>query len=124
MKESYYVDKFTAPIFMNFINELKQYGEILSDQRVIEEILRSFIGKFEVVVTAIEESKDINQMHIYEMTSSLVEHESRMRKYENSSLEIAFKSQLCVSGKRGKGMFGNTGIRGRKSKQRERKDYS
>jgi hypothetical protein len=77
MKDNESVDSFMNQV-MNIVNQLRQYGEDLSDKRVIENVLRSLPKKFEYVVVPIEEFKDISLMHIGELTGSLIAHESRM----------------------------------------------
>ena len=52
-------------------------------------------------------------MHINELTSSFLAHESRMNRYDYTPLENAFKSQLNVTRGRGKGRSSNIGRRGR-----------
>ena len=42
-------------------------------------------------------------MHIDEMTCSLISHESRMNKHDDTPLENSFKSQLHVTRDRGRG---------------------
>jgi hypothetical protein len=41
------------------VNEIKRNGKKLEDVRAMEKILRSLTLKFEYVVTAIKESKDL-----------------------------------------------------------------
>ena len=59
---------------------------------MIEKLLRCLPKKFEAVVVPIEEFKDISQMHIDELTGSLIAHESRMKRYDDIPLENALKS--------------------------------
>ena len=66
MKDNEIVDNFMKQV-MNIVNQLRQYGEDLSDQRVIEKLLRCFPKKFEAVVVPIEEFKDLSQVHIDEL---------------------------------------------------------
>ena len=111
MKDNETVDCFMTQV-MNVVNQLWQYGEELSDQRVIEKLLRSLPKKFEAVVVPIEEFKNISQMHIEEITGSLISYESRMNRYDDTPLENAFKYQLNVTRGRGRGIASNRG-RGR-----------
>jgi hypothetical protein len=69
--------------------------------------MRSLPKKFELVVIPIEEFKDLILMQIDELAGSLVAHESRISRYEEVSMEHAFKSQLHVT--RGRGRFYNHG---------------
>ena len=52
-------------------------------------------------------------MHIDELTGSLLAHESRMNRYDDTPLENSFKSQLNVTRGRGKGRASNRGKGGR-----------
>ena len=80
---------------------------------MIEKLLRCFPKKFEEVIVPIKEFKNLSQMHIDEMTGSLLAHESRMNMYDDTPLENAFKSQLNVTRGRGRGRASNRGRGGR-----------
>jgi gag-polypeptide of LTR copia-type len=58
-------------------NQLKRNEENLSEQRVVEKILRSLTDTFENVVCAIEESKNLAELSVDELAGSLLEHEQR-----------------------------------------------
>jgi gag-polypeptide of LTR copia-type len=58
-------------------NQLKRNGESLSEQRVVEKILRSLIDTFENMICAKEESKDLTELIVDELTDSLLVHEQR-----------------------------------------------
>ena len=90
MNNSETVDNFMTQV-MSVVNQLRQYGEYFQDQRVIEKLLRCFPNKFEAVVVPIEEFKNLSQMHIDELTGSLLSHESRMNRYDDTPLENSFK---------------------------------
>ena len=77
---------------MNLVNQLRQFGEDFSYQRVVEKVLRILRKKFEVVVVYIEDTKYIAQMHIDKLTRSLVAHESMMTRYAYNAIDPAFKS--------------------------------
>jgi hypothetical protein len=50
-------------------------GEVLTDQMVVEKVLRSLTPKFDFIVVAIQEAKDVKTMKIEELQSSLEAHE-------------------------------------------------
>jgi gag-polypeptide of LTR copia-type len=56
-------------------NRLKRNEECLSEQRVVEMILRSLSDTFENVVCAIEESKDLEELTVDEIAGLLLVHE-------------------------------------------------
>ena len=106
MKDNETVDNFMTQV-MSVVNQLRQYGEDLPYQRVIEKLLRCFPKNFEVVVVPIEEFKNISQMHIDELTGYLIAHESIMNRYDDTPLENAFKSHSNVTRGRGRGRTSN-----------------
>ena len=57
---------------------MKRNGERLDDVRVMENILRSLTSNFKHVVTAIEESKDLETMSAEELLGSLIVHEQHI----------------------------------------------
>ena len=59
--------------------------------------------KFDVVVVAIEEAKDLAKMTVDELTGSLLSHEARIDRNKDSTLETSFKSQVYISRGRGIG---------------------
>jgi hypothetical protein len=58
-------------------NKMRTYGERMTDVTVVEKILRSLSEKFNYIVCSIEESKDIDQLSIDELQSSLIVHEQK-----------------------------------------------
>ena len=55
------------------------------------------------MVAAIEEEKDLEKLTVDELMGSLLSHEARIERNKNSTLEIAFKSQVHISRGRGRG---------------------
>ncbi|GMP27501.1 hypothetical protein CsSME_00003463 [Camellia sinensis var. sinensis] len=43
--------------FTSIVNQIRSYGEELSDQKIIEKVLRSLTPKYDHIVAAIEESR-------------------------------------------------------------------
>ena len=74
---------------------MKSNRESIEDVCVVKKILRSLANKFEHVVVAIKESKNLETLSIKELMGSLQVHEQRMEK--NSSfvvIEQALESKL------------------------------
>ena len=59
--------------------------------------------KFDVVVAAIEEAKDLEKLIVDELMGSLLSHEVRIDRNKDSTLETAFKIQVYISRGRGRG---------------------
>ncbi|KAI3521063.1 hypothetical protein L1887_10522 [Cichorium endivia] len=63
MKETESVEDYYNRVIL-LLNQLRLNGEKIEDTRVVEKILRSLIRKFEYVVVAIEESKDLSLLSL------------------------------------------------------------
>jgi hypothetical protein len=83
---------------MSLVNQIKTNGDILEDQRIIEKNLTSIPPKFDLIIVAIEESKDLTQMCLDEIMSSLQIHEQRLTRSTTVSYEQAFRSRVLVRG--------------------------
>lgn len=60
------------------VNSMKTCGEPLSDQQIVEKILRSLTPKYDYICVAIEESRDITKMKVEDLLFSLETHEQRL----------------------------------------------
>jgi gag-polypeptide of LTR copia-type len=58
-------------------NQLKRKRERILEQRVVEKILKLLIETFENVICAIDQSKDLIELSIDELISSLLAYEQR-----------------------------------------------
>ncbi|GJZ84260.1 hypothetical protein Tco_0649599 [Tanacetum coccineum] len=76
MKEAEGVSDYITRV-QTVVNQLKRNGENLPDSRIIEKILWPLNEKFENVVCAIEEAKDLEELTIEELAGSLETHEQR-----------------------------------------------
>ena len=69
IKESETVDEFMTRV-SGIVTQFQTYGELLE-----QKILRCLTKKFSMVVTAIEEAKDLFHFTLEELTRSLLSHE-------------------------------------------------
>ncbi|KAL0455689.1 UNVERIFIED_CONTAM: hypothetical protein Slati_0908100 [Sesamum latifolium] len=113
MKENKSIlDYFTRVLVV--VNQMKWLGEKLTDVRVVEKILRSLNERFNHVVVAIDEAKDIESMSIDELNESLVAHEERMKRSQQVSVEQVLQAKLAFNPKE------NASERGGRSQARRR----
>ncbi|KAL4325828.1 hypothetical protein GQ457_11G029810 [Hibiscus cannabinus] len=66
----------------------------ITDQKVVEKLLRSLTRKYESTISAIEKSKDLTFLTIDELLGSLQSHEDRHKSYEENATEKAFQAKL------------------------------
>eukprot|EP00253_Pinus_taeda_P007976 PITA_07976 len=111
MKESNNIDSFFTHI-IGLITQMRTHGETIEERRIVEKILRVLPSKFDAIVTTIEETKDLSNFSVDELHASLITHEQRLSRNENSSLEQAFKTQMSFGRGRGQGRRNKRG-RGR-----------
>ncbi|KAL4012936.1 hypothetical protein IC575_025083 [Cucumis melo] len=108
MKETETIEEFFNRILV-IVNSLRSNGEEVGDQRVVEKILRSMPRKFEHIVVAIEESKDLSTLSINSLMGSLQSHELRLKQFDDNP-EEAFQMQTSFRG----GSRGRRGGHGRR----------
>jgi dGTP triphosphohydrolase len=77
-------------------SQLRRNDEKLAENRVIEKVLRSLTDEFENIIYAIEESKDISILTIIELVGSLMAHEQR-RKKKQETLEEALQVKASLN---------------------------
>jgi hypothetical protein len=111
MKESDNIDSFFTHV-IGLITQMRTHGETIEERRIVEKILRVLPSKFDAIVTTIEETKDLSNFSVDELHASLITHEQRLSRNQNSSLEQAFKTQMSFGRGRGQGR-GNKRGRGR-----------
>ena len=108
MKEIETIEEFFNRILV-IVSSLRSNGEEVGDQRVVEKSLRSMPRKFEHIVVAIEESKNLSTLSINSLMGSLQSHELRLKQFDVNS-EEAFQMQTSFRG----GSRGSRGGHGRR----------
>jgi len=95
MREDESIQSFFSCV-SNIFNQIRSYGDTIEDKKIILKILRSFPVKYDHIVAAIEESKDLSKLTLVELMGSLKAHEARMKRFEQP-LEQAFQSKINIS---------------------------
>lgn len=97
MKETESVEEYYNRVIL-LLNQLRLNGEHIDNTRVVEKILRSLTRKFEYVVVAIEESKDLSLLSLENLLGTLQSHELRMNQFDSPAIEQAFQLQSSNQG--------------------------
>ncbi|XP_050902007.1 uncharacterized protein LOC127109385 [Lathyrus oleraceus] len=93
------------------VNQIKSCGKTILDQNVVSKVLHSLTSRFDNIVVAIEESKDLTILSKDELQSSLEAHEQRMdeRGTDKAKAEITLQACFNEKNKRSKGKFAARG---------------
>ncbi|KAK3037419.1 hypothetical protein RJ639_030181 [Escallonia herrerae] len=76
------------------VNEMKYNGDEITEKNVLEKIMCTLSNRFDYLVTAIDESKDLNTMTLNDLQASLESREMWMNERSESSMEQALKAQV------------------------------
>lgn len=79
------------------VNQIRSLGDIIEERKVVQKVLRSLPSKYDYIVVAIEESKDLSAYAFHDLMSSLQVHEERIGRSSNQPLEQAFDSKMNFS---------------------------
>lgn len=80
MRNSDKISEFLAKA-MSLVSQMRTFGEIVTNQIVVEKILHSLDLKFDHVVTGITESKDLSTFTLDELMDSLQAHEVPINRF-------------------------------------------
>ncbi|XP_059627041.1 uncharacterized protein LOC132269821 [Cornus florida] len=76
------------------VNQMKTYGEDISNQRIVEKILISLPEKYDSIVAVIEETKKLENLSVEELMGSIKAFEQRLSRCSEKTIESAFQSKL------------------------------
>ncbi|GJV53354.1 photosynthetic NDH subunit of lumenal location 5, chloroplastic [Tanacetum coccineum] len=113
MKNNESAQEYLAKI-SSIVSQMRSYGDSISDEVIVAKVLRSLAPKFDHVVAAIEESKDLSTFSFDELMGSLQAHEVRINRSFAKEEKKVFqtKGESDSSSQRGRGR-GRGGFRGR-----------
>ena len=72
---------------VELVNQKRGLGDTISEGMVVGKVLRSLWAKYNLLVTAIEESKDISKLTMDELNGTLKAHEARRQSQADESEE-------------------------------------
>ena len=84
MEEDESFDEFYAKL-KDIVNSTFNLGETIPEPKIVRKVLRSFPERFHAKITAIEESKDIDQIPLIKLVGSLQTYELGLSKIGKSS---------------------------------------
>ncbi|KAL3612663.1 hypothetical protein D5086_003683 [Populus alba] len=91
MKDNESVKDYSGRL-MDVVNQIRLLGKAFTDHKVVEKIMVSVPQKFEAKISAIEESCDLNNLTIAELTSKLHVQEQRVQMRDEEAIEGAFQA--------------------------------
>ena len=104
-------------------NSMEGCGEKFTDLILIEKVLRSLNPKFDHIVVAIEESKDLESMSIDELQGSLEAHEQRLQERNNCNTKPVETALQAQQNPKNSGNESSRGKRGRFKNSRGRGNH-
>lgn len=111
MKQSESITDYFGRVIM-IANDMRNYAEEMTNVKIVEKILRTLTKKWNYIVCSIEESKDIHQLFVDVLQSSLLVHEQKFKNdgEEEHALKVTHKESY---GEKGHGRDSFIGGRGR-----------
>lgn len=102
MKESKLIQDYFIRVFV-VVNQMKRLDETMQDVCVIEKILCFLNKRFDHVVVAIEESKNLETMTVDELNGSLRAYKERMNRVNLEQSEQVLQAKTNFKGDDGRG---------------------
>ena len=86
------IDEYCTRVVI-IVNEMRNHGDTISNQQVMEKILISVTEKYEYIVAITEKTKDLSKLSIKELVGSFRAHEKRIFFREDQPKETTFQSR-------------------------------
>ena len=101
MKDSETAKEYCSKL-IEVVNQMRAYGEAITDERIVQKILISLTEKYDSIVAAIEESRDLSTLSVTELMGSLQAHEQRLDRRNEATLENAFQLKVNLKNQKQK----------------------
>ncbi|XP_050878566.1 uncharacterized protein LOC127082376 [Lathyrus oleraceus] len=98
---------------MTVANDMRNYGEDVSDVNIVEKILRTLNDKWNYIICSIEEANDIDQLFVDALQSSLLVHEQKFKGCGGEEHVLKVTHEGYGGRGRGKAAFGGGRGQGR-----------
>ncbi|XP_038882219.1 uncharacterized protein LOC120073442 [Benincasa hispida] len=105
-------------------DRVKNNGEEITDVRVMEKVLQSLNTKFEIIVTTIEETQDLENMTIEQFIGSLQAYEEKKKRRMEQTETVEQLLQLKIKEKNSYGCGKGRGDRGHGGRGESNTDVS
>ncbi|XP_076934394.1 uncharacterized protein LOC143600652 [Bidens hawaiensis] len=112
MKSGESVNEYMGRVMVT-ANDMRNFGDDMSDVKIVEKVLMTLTGNFNFVVCTIEESKYLDEMTIDELQSSLLVHEQKLLKKPMDEQVLKVEQESSYGRGRGRGRSNFTRGRGR-----------
>ena len=80
MKENETLNEFSSK-FMELVNQMKSYGEEISDKRIVEKLLINLPDKYDTIVVVIEKTKYLSLLSVQDLFGYLKTYEQRLLRH-------------------------------------------
>ncbi|XP_052726152.1 uncharacterized protein LOC128194644 [Vigna angularis] len=105
------------------VNKMRACKDAISDEYIVEKILRTLTPRFDHVVVAIEEARNLESMEIEELLHSLEAHEYRINERKQCQ-EQALQARSQLKGKKGFKKWSKGSKKGKDSQEQQGEDSS
>ena len=98
MEEDELFDEFYTKL-KDILNSTFNLGETIPESKIVRKMLRSLPDKFQAKITVIEESKDIDKIHLTELIGNLQTYELGLTRIGKSSKSKSKSKSMALKAK-------------------------